>query len=404
MKSNIRKRQFEICGQTLKQLCVEVFENERPLDLEVKKLFREHKSWGGKDRRFYSETIYSFFRWFGWLKPCEALDSDESWLKATELAFELSTTESCEEAEVIFKQHYPTQEFQLESLVPAGLKAEFNGTDEAFIAWIKQQQSRPPVWLRCRQKGSLGTIVNGLKEMGLEVEAHKTVTTAIKVVGRFNIQLLPSYKSGLVEVQDFASQCIGTVAEPKAEQKWLDACAGTGGKALQLCDIRRGQGATVAVDIRSRALEELTKRFRKAKIKQVKTKVHDLAKKPFGTEKFDGVLVDAPCSNSGTWRRNPALRWNFSLEKVAEVADLQLKILTSASASVKVGGVLVYSTCSVCKQENEGVIQAFLESNPEFEGVSIKHPITRAKQQTSMALPSTLANNDTMFVAKFKRV
>ncbi|MCK5835234.1 MAG: hypothetical protein KAG98_05850, partial [Lentisphaeria bacterium] len=269
MKNNIRKRQFEICSQTLQQLSLEVFENERPLDLEVKKLFRENKSWGGKDRRFYSETIYSFFRWYGWLKQCELFQSEESWLKATEVAFELSTVEDCEAAEAIFKQHYPTQTFTLETLVPEGVKAEFNGSDEEFLAWIKQQQSRPPVWLRCRQKGSLGTVVNELKEMGLEVEAHKTVPTAIKVIGRFNIQLLPSYKAGLVEVQDFASQCIGSVAEPKAEQKWLDACAGTGGKTMQLCDIRRGQGATVAIDIRSRALEELNKRFRKAKIKQV---------------------------------------------------------------------------------------------------------------------------------------
>lgn len=403
MKSNIRKRQFEICSQTLKQLSLEVFENERPLDLEVKKLFREHKSWGGKDRRFYSETIYAFFRWYGWFKACEKLDTDESWLKATEIAFELSTVENCDEAEVIFKKDYPTEEFKLETLVPAGLEAEFNGSAEAFTTWIKQQQSRPPVWLRCRQKGSLGTVVNELKEMGLEVEAHRTIATAIKVVGRFNIQLLPSYKAGLVEVQDFASQCIGIVAEPKTDQKWLDACAGTGGKAMQLCDLRRGQGPTTAIDIRSRALEELTKRFRKAKIKQIKTKVHDLAQKPFGTEKFDGVLVDAPCSNSGTWRRNPALRWNFSLEKVAEVAKLQLSILENASASVRTDGVLVYSTCSVCQQENEGVVKLFLEAHPEFEGVAIKHPITRAKQQTSMVLSATLANNDTMFVAKFKR-
>jgi len=404
MKSRIRIRQFEICSQTLKKLSLEVFENERPLDLEVKKLFRENKSWGGKDRRFYSETIYAFFRWYGWFKPCEALETDESWLKVTQISFELSTVENCEAAEVIFKNHYPDQNFKLEALVPAGLRAEFKGSDDEFINWIKQQQSRPPVWLRCRQKGSLGTIVNELKEMGLEVEAHKTVPTAIKVIGRFNIQLLPSYKAGLVEVQDFASQCIGAVAEPKSEQKWLDACAGTGGKTMQLCDLRRGQGATVAIDVRSRALDELNKRFRKAKIKQVKTKVHDLAKSPFGNEKFDGVLVDAPCSNSGTWRRNPALRWNFSPEKVAKVAELQLNILGNASESVKTGGVLVYSTCSVCQQENEGVVQAFLAAHPEFEGVAIKHPITRAKQQTCLVLSPNLANNDTMFVAKFKRI
>jgi 16S rRNA (cytosine967-C5)-methyltransferase len=403
MSHNIRERQFEICSQTLQTLVKEVFTKNHPLDQSVRKIFRAHKSWGGKDRRFYSETIYAFFRWYGWFKHCIPLDHSENWLKVTEMSFKLSSVENTEEALAIFKAYAPTQEFKLDWLVPSGIREELVGSDEEFYAFIEQQQSRPPVWLRCRQAGKLEQVVQELKAMGLEVQVHKTVPLAIKVVGRFNIQLLPSYKAGLVEVQDFASQCIGLTTEPKGAQKWLDACAGTGGKTMQLYDLRQGKGTIMAMDIRKTALDVLKKRIKNCDQKGIKTTVHDFSVAPL-TEKFDGILVDAPCSNSGTWRRNPALRWSFSQQKVKEIAELQLKILENASKSVRKGGILVYSTCSVCHQENEGVVENFLQRHPEFQGVPIKHPITRAKQQTSLALASTLADNDTMFVAKFKRV
>jgi 16S rRNA (cytosine967-C5)-methyltransferase len=172
---------------------------------------------------------------------------------------------------------------------------------------------------------------------------------------------------------------------------------------MQLYDLRQGQGTIMAMDIRKTALDVLKKRIKNCDQKGIKTKVHNLAKYPID-EKFDGILVDAPCSNSGTWRRNPALRWNFCQQNIKDIADLQFKILDNASKSVRKGGFLVYSTCSVCYQENEGVVNKFLMSHPEFQGVDIKHPITRAKLSAFLNLKSTLADNDSMFVAKFRKI
>ncbi len=399
MATNIRNRQLEICSMALQELSSAVFEENHPLDLQVKQLFRQNKSWGSKDRRFYSETIYAYFRWYGWFKQ---LDQPVS-LNITEIAFQLSTVETCEEAMEIFNTNYPEQTFLLEGLLPEGMTTLFDGTNEELMTFIRQQQFRPPVWLRCRQADQLPTLIKELEAMGLKVEAHKTMTLALKVIGRFNIQLLPSYKQGLVEVQDFASQCIGTIAAPRGESHWLDACAGAGGKGLQLSDIRKGKGKITATDLREKALLELRKRFRKARINLVRAFTHDFVKAPLKGAKFDGVIVDAPCSNSGTWRRNPGLRWNFSQKKVEKVAQLQLAILENASESVKPGGTLVYSTCSACTLENAGVVELFLEKHPDFEGAPITHPITRAKVQTSLTLKAELADNDSMFVAKFTR-
>jgi 16S rRNA (cytosine967-C5)-methyltransferase len=141
--------------------------------------------------------------------------------------------------------------------------------------------------------------------------------------------------------------------------RMLDFAAGAGGKALALAGIMRNEGEIVATDIRSDSLAELERRAMRAGVTIIQT-----APKPEGV--FDVVLLDAPCSGTGTWRRQPELRWRLTPERLEELKATQDALLVQAAEHVKAGGRLVYATCSILPSENEDRVAGFLESQREF--------------------------------------
>src|SRR5690606_24311931 len=154
-------------------------------------------------------------------------------------------------------------------------------------------------------------------------------------------------------IQDLGSQLVlATLAEAPAGH-WLDACAGAGGKTLQLARLLGPAGRVTAHDIRAGALAELKTRARRAGLDTIVTTT------TLPAAAFDGVLVDAPCTGSGTWRRTPRLKWTTAPEDVARAARLQAELLARFSRLVRPGGRLVYATCSLCRSENEAVVAGF---------------------------------------------
>jgi 16S rRNA (cytosine967-C5)-methyltransferase len=142
---------------------------------------------------------------------------------------------------------------------------------------------------------------------------------------------------------------------------WLDACAGAGGKALQLAAMLGERGRVAAEDVRPAALAQLRLRAARARLSgRVSADRVGGARPPTGG--FDGALVDAPCSGSGTWRRAPHLRWQMDATRLAALCELQLRILSGAAARVRPGGTLLYATCSLAPVENGDVVDAFLAS------------------------------------------
>ncbi|NBW83226.1 RsmB/NOP family class I SAM-dependent RNA methyltransferase, partial [bacterium] len=185
-----------------------------------------------------------------------------------------------------------------------------------------------------------------------------------QVSGVFGVYQTNSFREGLFEVQDWASQQISLAVDAKPGQKIWDACAGGGGKTVALAAALKGKGALYASDIREHKLEEVRRRCLRAGFHNVRTLVWDGKQAPaFGKEiaiqaGFDAVLVDAPCSSSGTWRRNPDARLRIGGESERKsLWDLQKQLLTNALSLVRPGGRLVYGTCSWCVEENEDVFQ-----------------------------------------------
>ncbi|HET6490966.1 MAG TPA: 16S rRNA (cytosine(967)-C(5))-methyltransferase RsmB [Syntrophales bacterium] len=187
-----------------------------------------------------------------------------------------------------------------------------------------------------------------------------------------SLREMPDVAAGLLYVQDEASQLVSRLLAPRRGERVLDLCSGTGGKTTHLAALMENEGEIVAGDIQPgklAALESTAKRWGTTVVKTIVVDAVDAAGLS-GVGSFDRVLVDAPCSGLGTLRRNPEIRWHLTGQRLGEFPPLQKRILANAAACVKKGGVLLYSTCSVMPEENDGVVDAFLEGNPDFAVVT----------------------------------
>jgi 16S rRNA (cytosine967-C5)-methyltransferase len=176
------------------------------------------------------------------------------------------------------------------------------------------------------------------------------------------------FRTGSVQVQDEASQLISILTDPPPEGKVLDLCSGIGGKTTHLAEIMGDKGEVVAVDIRPEKLRSLRKLARRLGISIIATLVGD-ATRDLGASlhgKFDRVLVDAPCSGTGTLRRNPEIKWRLTPGDLPGLQSLQAGILDRAALYPGKGGFLVYSTCSLLAEENEETVDAFLARNGAY--------------------------------------
>lgn len=219
---------------------------------------------------------------------------------------------------------------------------------------------------------------------------------------RENITQTTAFQEGLVEVQDEGSQLIANVVDATPGQAILDLCAGAGGKTLALAALLQNKGRIVATDTALWRLKRTKERLKRAGAFNVELReisgLHDKWLKR-QSERFDRVLVDAPCSGSGTWRRNPDQKWNTTVEDIKELTALQKNLLEAAAPLVKPGGFLIYATCSLLCEENEDVAAAFLEAHPSFSLIPC------GLEKTPFLSLSPLQNNtDGFFAAKFEKI
>jgi 16S rRNA (cytosine967-C5)-methyltransferase len=192
----------------------------------------------------------------------------------------------------------------------------------------------------------------------------------IRLRGKPALQTQEFFKKGAAEVQDEGSQLLSMLLAPKRGEMVVDFCAGAGGKTLSLGAMMRSSGRLYAFDVSEKRLANLKPRLAKSGLSNVHPvwidNENDIKVKRLAG-KIDRVLVDAPCSGLGTLRRNPDLKWRQSPQSVAELTQKQLSILTSAARLLKPGGRLVYATCSLIYEENQGVVENFLKANPNYE-------------------------------------
>jgi 16S rRNA (cytosine967-C5)-methyltransferase len=190
------------------------------------------------------------------------------------------------------------------------------------------------------------------------------IPNALRLVDNKVVENLDSWRLGLVEIQDAGSQLIAIACNAKPGQLIIDLCAGAGGKSLALAADMENQGRIIATDTNRDRIQKLPPRAERAGVSIIETHLLDPGKENEVVGAFmglaDTVLVDAPCSGSGTWRRNPEARWRLTPSRLAQTTALQMRILDLAAALVKPNGALVYAVCSLIEAEGQGQIRAFL--------------------------------------------
>ena len=348
---------------------------------------------GSRDRRFYRELAYTAVRYLPWVDPLLDTEPSEA---VRRIAWLASDVAGMDEFRADMSAGLPP--------CPAGAaqRAALLGCDAALLTpdWMRGEcpsigeaplrdilLSRAPLWLRL-QTDDPAPVFREFTAKGLPWKQSGLLKDAVEMPAGTDVSRTAAYLDGKVEVQDIGSQRVLHEVSLKPGGHWLDACAGAGGKALQLALLLGAEGRVVARDSRKAALDELSLRAARAGIGR-RISVGGTSDPRDG---FDGVLVDAPCSGSGTWRRSPHLKWSISPQGVRDAASLQLRLLRENAPRVRAGGLLVFATCSLFTSENAALVDAFLKE---------AGPFTAEVRGTSL-LPQD-HDGDGFFVASFRR-
>ncbi|MFA5689393.1 MAG: RsmB/NOP family class I SAM-dependent RNA methyltransferase [Kiritimatiellales bacterium] len=399
-------RQAEILHGLLETLVPQVIEQQKPADRVLAAFFKRRRELGSRDRRFLSECFFSYFRWLGWTNKMDTISNP---VEKAALSRMLDGAE-IHPALVPFVKVDATETSRLHysDLFPAGFEKHISIPAGREHDFYESLQRRPPVWLRLRSEKFEAV----LSAAGIQFRQHPVLHNAIALDAGVSLAALGA--GGQYSVQDINSQAVVEIAAPESGSDWWDACAGTGGKSLQLADKIGGAGKVLSTDVRQSALQECKKRARAAGIKNIRTQLHNLAGERGGhsclikngrqeclPHLFDGVLVDAPCSGWGTWNRNPDARWRSDLRDPAQKRNLQLRMLDRAAECVKPGGVLVFAVCTFTVAETGEVVAGFLKDHPEFSLAPFINPLTGEQTNGTLQLWPYDGPGSGMFIAKF---
>jgi len=287
--------------------------------------------------------------------------------------------------------------------------------------WLEEAQAlmlpRAPIDLRVncdRDK-----LIAGLEMLGYRPEATPFSAFGVRLPADPppNVRALPAFRQGLIEIQDEGSQLAAFLAGAKPGMTVVDYCAGGGGKTLGLLQVMKGQGILIASDVERTRLNNIKPRLARAGLA---AELRQLGEHGEGLEDLEGqadlVLVDAPCSGSGVWRRRPETAHDLTLDEVERLHSLQTAILSRASKLVKPGGLLAYATCSILPDENEDTAATFEARHPEFQPRSIVDALdvpqitpSGAERLAAMAdghrlrLSPATSNTDGFFVSLYRR-
>ncbi len=423
LPEKVLRRHFELVNEALPEISQLALNDGRPADTLLNYFLRTHRELGSRDRRFLSQAVFAYFRWYGWtvaklgLEPAEAcllgaiLETAElhpsfqymhtrcALPDGVEPIGDRALSEKCNAINSWFKESTNGTPLALADLLPAEFEevVDPRAVDRCIAAF----QQRPPAWIRAR--ADAGSLEKALAKRGIPYQVHGQLKSAIAVESGVSLVHELKDHTGQFIVQDITSQCVGIVCTPSPDQDWWDCCAGAGGKAMHLEDLMGRDGKVLATDIRHEALKELKKRARRYGIRNIRTQPFNaVSDEPF-TKTFDGVLVDAPCSGWGTWGRNPDARWRTSRREVVQSANRQLKILNNAKWCVKPGGTLVYAVCTLTRPETEEVVMNFLDHHPNFKLDPFTDPLTGNPTDGQLQIWPWDGPGDAMFIARFRR-
>jgi 16S rRNA (cytosine967-C5)-methyltransferase len=335
------------------------------LPARLETLLRRDRRCGARDRRLYRELVYAALRYLPWIEPL--LDADDGRAERTAAWLAADTPDTRAFREALCGDWPPCPPgveakaahlgAEADAVLPAWLRTE---CPEAFAPVERDALlTRAPLWLRL-QTDDPAAVGREFARRGWTWRPSPLLPSAGELEPGADVTGTDAYLGGRIEIQDIGSQAILVAVGPEPGGRWLDACAGAGGKALQLAGLLGPAGRIDAHDIRPAALSELERRAARAGL------AGRIARPAAPRGPYDGILIDAPCSGSGTWRRSPHLKWTTGPADVAAAAGRQAALLERWAPQVRPGGRLVYATCSLCRSENEAVVGTFLAAHPEF--------------------------------------
>ena len=275
-----------------------------------------------------------------------------------------------------FPEGDDVESIALKMFHPAWLVKLF--ADEFGIAAAKKicavNNTESPLCLRVNNlKSSREKIVAELEKISVQFELSKIAPEGIICKSHGALDKFKPLKAGLCQVQDESSMTVAPLLNPKAGDFVIDCCAAPGGKTTHIAELMKNRGKIIAADIYDIKLDHIRQNAKRLGINIIEPILLDarnIGEKYF--ERADKVLVDAPCSGLGVIRRKADIRWKKNPAELEELPKLQLEILNSAAKTVKRGGTLVYSTCTIVKRENENVVESFLADNTNFKLVETK--------------------------------
>ncbi|MBU9888261.1 MAG: class I SAM-dependent methyltransferase [Candidatus Omnitrophica bacterium] len=366
--------------------------------------FLNRKKIGSRDRRFLSETVYSAFRhktfleaWARKVKDrplaSEAARAERFCLLAAAKEGLVSREEFC----AVLKGGETIYAALRQHLVPEGdepkSKEDMMALLYSFPLWLVRRwtgvfgvheterllgffQQRPLLVLRANTlKISRKKLVDMFRRMGVEANPAARAHTGLVLQERRNVFDTPAFRDGWFEIQDEGSQLVCQCVDPKPGENVWDVCAGGGGKSLAFAARMENKGRIVATDLRAYKLDELKKRAKRAGVYNVfPAELERIGELKIAKTGFDRILVDAPCSGTGTLGRNPDAKWKLTESWFGHLQKEQLGILEKALPYLAKNGKLYYATCSLDAVENEQVVTKFLECHPEVRSVPCGDP------------------------------
>ena len=398
---------------------------EQPADALVSAYFRSHKKLGRQDRHEIAETVFAALRHLQKIQsvlPEPVRQSRRAALAALVLGrgISISALADCtnaEETEFLGYLKAKKTEFagqlntaaELPQWLIDTMRTDFS--DQDILNFGRTTACPAPLDLRVNAlKAKRDKILAELQAEGLPAEATPFSPWGIRLHDKSALGKHPRFLDGTLEVQDEGSQLVALLLGAKRGEIIVDFCAGAGGKTLAVGAMTANKGRIYAFDIAEKRLANLKPRMTRAGL----TNIHP---ERIGSEhdprlgrlkgKADRVLVDAPCSGLGTLRRNPDLKYRQSPETLAKLAEQQHSILNAAAELVKPQGRLVYATCSILPQENEGQIERFLREHPDFEALNCADlpgsPKISPDTGTYLKLDTAAHGTDGFFAAVLQR-
>jgi 16S rRNA (cytosine967-C5)-methyltransferase len=342
----------------------------------VEETLKSNKKWGSRDRRFIAESIYDIIRWYRLLYEVDGQEpkKDADWWRLFGILQILSGRtlpewkefEGVDEKKVLEKYEELKEDTGIVESIPQWLHEIGEGElgAELWKETVHSLNENASLVLRVNTLNTnVKSLIKALNKEGVEGESIGGEGVVLK--NRRKLASLQSFRNGFFEVQDFGSQQIAPYLEAEAGMLVIDACAGAGGKTLHLASLMGNKGKIKALDIRSRQLRELDKRAKRNGATIIQSqKVSDEVIEGY-QNKADRVLLDVPCTGLGTLKRKPDGKWKLTQERLDTFRTTQAEILESYSKMLKVGGKLVYATCSVLPSENEDQVQSFLAKQPD---------------------------------------